>query len=86
MIDNSLAILLLSLLLIVIVSFSFDDNSASDCARDMEYHLTPFQRQILLDKTHTPSFDELEEHCIENKTSFAQIIEYTENLPKFRLE
>ena len=75
--------LIIVILVMLAVSISLID-SDEECARDMRYYLTPYQRQILLDKNYTPSFNELEEHCTENNVTFAQILEASEKLAKFR--
>lgn len=54
------------------------------CASDLNYYLTPYQRQVLLDKTYTPSFHELEKYCTDNSVTFEQILDASEKLNKFR--
>lgn len=72
------------LTLIVLALFAQPTDYKFDCASDLKYYLTPYQRQTLLDKTDTPSFGELEKYCTENNVTFEQILEVSEKLAKFR--
>jgi hypothetical protein len=72
------------LTLIVLALITHPTDYKFDCASDLKYYLTPYQRQTLLDKTDTPSFGELEKYCIENSVTFEQIIKLSEKLAKFR--
>lgn len=72
------------LTLIILALISQPTDYKFDCASDLNYYLTPYQRQVLLDKTDTPSFGELEKYCIEKSVTFEQILEVSEKLSKFR--